>query len=182
MITKKMLHNANKIGFYIQQYPDKKLPDLLNMLQSPAIDINTALWAAEELGWIAEPNKETGEVKLLTAPKTWEFGKAVDDLEDVLLYAFTKLNAKETDLEEFYISQWTMGYPSLDVLVAIKHLLVDKKLAEYEIETPEVDEKGNEVYKDGEKVMETYIFYSLYENGEQMWGRKSFKKDPLAEK
>lgn len=182
MITEKMRHNANKIAFYVQQYPEKKVSEMLAVLELPAIDINTAFWAAQELGWISEPNKEKDSVELLSVPEIWDFGDNVAELEEALLYAFARLATKETDLEEFYISQWTEGYPKQDVLVAIKHLLVERKLAEYEVKDASVDEKGNKVYKDGEQVMETYIFYTLYENGEQMWGRKQFKVDPLAEK
>lgn len=183
MITSKMRENANKIAFYIEQYPEKKLPELLKMLEMPAIDINSSLWAAQELGYIAEPEKD-GTLKLLDFPLTWDFGAIVDDLKEAMMYSFAKLALKETDLEENQIAQWTLGYRALDVLIAVKSLLTERKLFEYEILDQQRDEKGKLQFKKGKPIMDTYIFYTLWENSEQEWGRKQFKTDPkeLADK
>lgn len=168
MITKKMLHNANKVGFIVQQYPEHKLAEVIKLMAMPAIDINTAIWAAEELGFIGKPDRETGNLEFLVAPERWDFGPEVTDLQEALVYSFTELAKVEKDLEENYMSSWTQGYPTQDVLVAVKQLLVDRVLAEYEIN--DVDETGTD---------NVYIFYTLFENSEQLWGRKEFKKDPI---
>lgn len=168
MITNKMLHNANKVAYIAQQYPEHKLGQIIALLGMPAIDINTAIWAATELGFIEEPNKATGEIVIGKLPDTWDFGQEVEDLKEALVYSFTELAKKETDLEETYLGNWTNGYPAHDVLIAMKQLLGDKVLAEYDLTDP-MDLKS------------TYTFYTLYENGEQMWGRKQFETQPTGE-
>ena len=65
-------------------------------------------------------------------------------------------------MEETYLSSWTNGYGSHDVLIAMKRLLDGHVLAEYEIE-------------DGDN---TYTFYTNYDTREQQYGRKDFKTDP----
>lgn len=179
IISEKMRANAHKIGFYMQQYPDKRMNDVISLLGMPAIFINSAIWKAQGLGFIAEPNKETGEIKFLAEPDGgWDFGEDVADLEAALLYSFATLATREEDLEEYFISQWTTGLMGMDVLVAMKHLLVTKMLYEYELKDQQRDDKGHKVWADDEvtPVMETYIFYTLFENAEQEWGRKQFKE------
>lgn len=179
MITKKMQNMANKIAFVIQQYPDHKMTDVLKLMEVPAIDINTGFWVAEDLGWIETPDKKTGVLTLKSPPLVgnWEFGPEVDELKESLTYAIGVLNKRESDLEEFFLSQWTNGKPGLDVLVAVKSLLVEGSWVEYEVKDQQIDEKGNKVFKEDEvtPIMDTYIFYTLYENRDKQWGRKDFK-------
>lgn len=178
MKTKKIMENACKVTFLIQQYPEKKLPEILSLLQLPALDINAAIWAAQDMGWINEPDDKTGYVELIEAPLTWSFGDSIYNLKNSLLYCFEKLAKKEQDLEENYINQWTQGYPAHDVLVAVKSLLVDRRLFEYELLDQQRNEKGKLQFdKKGEPIMDPYIFYTLWENAEQEWGRKQFKTD-----
>jgi hypothetical protein len=160
-----LAQTAHKVLYLCDAYPEKTLKEVISLLAMPAIDINTAIWYCQVEGFLSEPDGETGYVKVLKKPTAWSFGPEETALEKLLVYAFEQLNSKEQDLEEFFVSQWTTGYPSQDVLVAVKRLLETKKLHEYEIE-------------DGE---EKYIFYTLYKNRDQLWGRKSFKKDPLAQ-
>lgn len=159
-----LANNAQKVLYLCDAYPEKTLKEVIGLLAMPAIDINTAIFYCQKQGWLSEPDGETGFAEVLKKPEKWDFGPEEKDLEDLLVFAFEQLNSKEQDLEEFFVSQWTTGYPSQDVLVAVKRLLEKKKLHEYQIE-------------DGE---DTYIFYTLYTNRDKLWGRKSFKKDPLA--
>ena len=164
MVTTTMRENANKLAFLAQQYPEHKLPQLLALFQMPAIDINATVWAAQELNFISEPDADTEEVKLLRPPKIWNFGPVEKELEDLIIYSFTQLAKKEVDLEENYMANWTAGYTGQDTLIAAKHLIEQHKLASYEIE-------------DGEN---SYTFFTLYENSEQLWGSKQFKKPPVS--
>jgi hypothetical protein len=159
-----LIHNAHKFIYLCNAYPEKTLKEIIALLAMPAIDINTAIFYCQQEGWLGEPDGETGYAQVLKTPEKWDFGPEVKSLEEMLVFAFEQLNAKEKDLEEFFVSQWTTGYPSQDVLVAVKRLLENKKLHEYEIE-------------DGE---EKYIFYTLYKNRDKLYGRQAFKKDPLA--
>jgi hypothetical protein len=155
---------AHKVVYLASEYPEKTLTEVIKLLALPAIDINTAMWYAEDQGWFKLGDTEDGTITLLKKPSAWSFGPEEARLEKMLLYAFEALNRKEKDLEEFFVSKWTMGYPTHDVLIAIRRLLELKKLHEYQIE-------------DGEN---NYIFYTLYANRDKQWGRKEFKVDPLA--
>lgn len=165
MQNKRMTENVHKIAYLVEQYPEKNLEGIIEMLVMPAIEINTGLWLAQDLGILSAPDPETGLMTVLKAPKAWEFGKAVTELQEMILYAYGKMNANETDQEEFDYSAWCMGYAAHDALIAMKQLLEQKKMAQYEV-------------VDGEN---TYTFYTLYENGEQEWGRKQFKTEPTEE-
>lgn len=165
-ITDKMMHNAHKLTFLVEQYPGHKLADVILLLELPAIEINCAVWLAVQLELVTEPGEKTGIIELISPPEEYDFGDEVADLKDMILYSFQQLAKKETDLEENYLSQWTTGYPSHDVIIAMKLLIDERSLAEYEL--PD----GKEIYK----------FYTLYENMEQLWGRKQFKKDPIKKK
>lgn len=181
-MNKKIVENAQKIAFIVQNYPDHKLPDVMKLLQMSAIDINSALWYAQEAGYIGEPDTETGEIELKAPPETYEFGQAVTDLQEALVFCFGILARRERDLEETYLTEWLKGYTTQDVLVAVKDLLNKKVLAEYEIQDPQLDKKGKPTLdENNDPVINLYTFFTLFENGEQLWGAKEFKKNPLYE-
>lgn len=163
MITTRMRDNANKFAYLVRAYPEKTVPEIIGLFQMSAIDLNCAIWAAVELGYIREMDPKTNFSEPLEIPKKWEFGEEIENLESSLLYAFIKLNAEEKDMEENYLSNWTNGYTSQDTLIAVKHLLEENILHEYEIE-------------DGENA---YIFYTLKKNAGHNWGQKQFKTNPL---
>lgn len=182
MITEKMLHNANKLVYLAKAYPEKTVGDLLNLFRLAPIDVNCAIWVATELKWTAlgsrkeevddfnAKGKKVGtklvELQFLTVvstPDTWDFGPEEKELEDMIAYAFEKLNAEEKDLEENYLASWLTGYSTQDVLIATKRLLDEGVLHEYELE-------------DGDSA---YIFYSLKKNAGKNWGAKQFKSNPL---
>lgn len=164
--TPKMVENANKFAYLVQQYPEHNLDQLVALLQMPAIDINTAIWAAQDMSLVSPPDKQTKFVQFLVETPAWNFGEVEANLEIALMYAFGRLAAEETDLEEHYLSQWTAGYTSHDTLIALKRLIETKKLAQYAIE-------------DGDS---TYQFFTLFENKNELWGNKQFKKAPLEPK
>ncbi|MGI9028168.1 MAG: hypothetical protein ACR2FM_05020 [Candidatus Saccharimonadales bacterium] len=169
MITDKILNNANKVAFLVNQYPEHTLTQIIGLLTMPSVEINTAIWAATELDFITEVDPKTQKVQLGSkAPKTWQFGEDIDDLMAMIHYAFIQLAKKEQDLEENYVSNWTLGYPAQDVMIALNQLVNSKMLATYKLTDPK-DTKS------------TYTFYSLYEFGEQMWGSKQFKEEPTGE-
>lgn len=177
MVTHKMRENAHKITFLVEQYPEHTTTQIISLLELPAIDINAAFWTAQELGFLSEP--EDDNVKLLKRPRDWHFGDAQRDLQHEILYIFEQLAKKETDLEENFISQWTQGYPAHDVMISLKQLVNEKKLGQYTLEDQRIDEKAEPVFnEDGKPEMDEYVFFSLYENSEQMWGIKQFKKPP----
>lgn len=168
MQNPKILENAHKIAFLVQQYPNKNLKEIIETAAMPALELNTAMWQAVDLGLISEPDKETGEIKLLQAPEKWELGENVENLKAMIVYGFQHMAKSEQDLDEENFGFWTLGYNPRDILIAMKQLLEEKVMATYELTDP----------KD---LKSTYTFYTLYENGEQLWGRKNFKEQPTGE-
>lgn len=183
MHTKKMLENAHKFVYLVEAYPEKNVGDVIGLFRLSPIDINCAIWVALEKKWLeidereeevetpnpAKPTETIKKVvpvqyfKVLQRPKVWDFGADVQELEDNLDFAFGKLNAEEKDLEENYLNNWLGGYAPQDVLIAVKHLIEENILHEYQIE-------------DGDS---NYIFYTLKENEGKNWGAKQFKTNPL---
>jgi hypothetical protein len=155
--------NAQKFTYLVMAYPEKTVPKLISLLQMGPIDINTAIWAAVELGYITEMDQEDQHTHPAFKEIKWELGPQIEYLQDALIYAFEKLNAQEKDMEENYLSNWLGGHASHDALIAVKLLLEDGILHEYQIE-------------DGEN---SYIFYTLKENEGKNWGQKQFKTNPL---
>lgn len=182
MITKHMKENANKFAYLVRAYPEKNVNDIINLFRLSPIDTNCAIWLATELNWIEiERRKEVVEkfdakgkktddelvevpyAKIVEEPESWQFGDTVTELEHTLRYAFEHINKDENDMEENYLSSWLSGYATQDTLVAVKHLIEDGVLHEYQLE-------------DGEN---KYIFYTLKKNADKLWGQKQFKKNPL---
>lgn len=174
-IPQRTLQNAYKVAYLVKSYPDKPLngkhdkegrveePGILDLIALPPIDINAAMWAAIERGWLAKLNPKSKRIPILELPDSWHFGEAQENLQELIVYAFHQLGEQETDLEEYSLNQWLQGYPSHEFLIAMKYLLDTEQLAEYELE-------------DGEN---KYLFYTLYANRDKLWGRKQFKEDPL---
>lgn len=166
-----MLTNANKVSYLFQQFPKHSPSELIALLQMPPIEVNSAMWLAQELGWITELDKKKDRIKFVEAPDNWHFGWVEDVLETTLAYCFKRLAQDETDLDEHFLSEWTAGYPAHDVIIAMKRLLADKVLSEYVL--TDVDKDGTE---------NKYKFFTLYENRDKQWGKKSFKKAPKTKK
>lgn len=168
MATQKMVEDAHKFTFLALQYPEHSAAQLVALFkQMPDMDTNAAIWTAIDLGFIEKPNKDAknGKIVVKNPPKEWAFGDNVNRLYDTIWYCFTKLYEEEKDLEENYLMAWLSGYIAHDILVALKWLIADQRIAQYEIE-------------DGENA---YDFFTLWESREQLWGRKQFKNDPLAQ-
>jgi hypothetical protein len=170
MNDKNMLHNANKVAYLFQQFPKHSVPEIMALLQMPPIDVNAAMWLAQELGFITELDKKKDQIKFVKAPETWDFGPLESGLEDALTYCFKRLGQDEKDLDEQFLSDWTNGYPAHDVIIAMKRLLNDRVLFEYHLTDTDKDGTDN-VYK----------FFTSFENSEMQWGKKNFKKAPKAD-
>lgn len=170
MTENTMLANANKVAYLFQQFPKHSPAEIIALFQMAPVDVNAAMWYAQELGWITELDKKKDKIKFVKAPKAWNFGERQSTLEDTILYCFKRLAKDETDLDEHFLSDWTNGYPAHDVIIAMKQLLNDKVLFEYIL--TDVDKDGNE---------NAYKFFTLYENLEMQWGKKNFRQAPKSE-
>lgn len=169
-MDEKTIQNAEKLAYLIKEYPAQKVAEVIKLIHLPSIDINAAIWAAVDLGLIRQPDEKTGFAEFLKAPVEWDFGSDERHLENLIMYCLKKRAEKEQDIEEFFLTTWAMGYGPHDLLIATKRLLERKEIASYDIED-----------KTNKKAPSTYTFFTLYGNSEQLWGRKAFKKDPLAD-
>lgn len=183
MVTQRVKENANKFAYLVKAYPEKNVNDIINLFRLSPIDTNCAIWLATELKWIKvehrdevvelpDPQKKNAVIKqetkvpyaeIVELPESWDFGNEVKELEDTLTYAFEHINNDENDMEENYLSSWVQGYASQDTIIAIKRLIENEVLHEYQLE-------------DGEN---KYIFYTLFKNKDKVWGQKQFKQNPL---
>lgn len=163
MVTTKE-HTAHKIAMLVKKYPEKTMDEILGLVHLPALALNTATWSAIDNGILklVEEEGKPRRLELVKEPDAWDFGPALAQLEDELVYAFRKLAETEKDLEEIYYGNWLAGFAPHDIIVATSHLLYTNRLAEYHLQDGEND----------------YLFYCLPENMGKEWGRKWFKKDP----
>jgi hypothetical protein len=164
-----MQDNANIITFLVQQFPDFTLDQLVDpesglLSQMPGLEVNAALWQAQELGWLKQ--NKNGMFKVLEVPVTWQFGETINDLQDEIVYCFKQLGKSETDIMETFFSQWTAAYKAHDILVAMKQLLNDGVIVQYML-TDDAPKVGKSVY----------TFFTSKENDGKEWGRKQFKRE-----
>lgn len=183
MVTQRMKENANKFAYMVKAYPEKNVNDIINLFRLSPIDTNCAIWLATELGWIKvehrdeeielpDPKKKNATIKqqtkvpyaeIVKEPESWQFGDGVKELEDTLTYAFEHINKDENDMEENYLSSWLSGFATQDTVIAVKRLIEEEVLHEYQLE-------------DGEN---KYIFYTLFKNKDKLWGQKQFRQNPV---
>jgi hypothetical protein len=160
-----MFNNAMKLTYLVEQYPEHTAGQIFALMIMPPIQINTALWYAIDAGWVSKPDGETGEITLLKKPDAWEFGDVLYSLKHMIEYGFKKMAENETDMEEFGFNSWTEGYASHDIAIATMLLIAEGKLATYRLQDP----------KDLKSI---YLYYTLPENRDKLWGRTQFKVQP----
>lgn len=177
-LTGKPLNDVHKVVFLANEYPKKTLQDLAKLFELPALDINNAIWRAQDMGFLVINGDSTFSVDRVPDSDMWQFGESVESLKAQLIYYFKHLARSESDIEETYLGNVTGGYPSHDVFVALKVLLADRVLATYQItdllEIP-ASKKAKGKGKKPEVREDVYTFYTLWENSEQQWGKKQFK-------
>lgn len=171
----KLSNNINKLTYLALEYPEKTITELGKMFSMSVLDINVMIWKAKEDGFL-KINKKTGKVDVLKFRPG--FDPTIEELKDNIVYAFKKLAENKSDITDYELGQWAAGYNTQDYAVAVKQLLGQKILHQYELtnvtEIP-ASKKARGRGKKPEKVEDTYTFYTLYENGEQEWGRAQFK-------
>lgn len=176
VLSTKALQDVHKAVFICNEYPDKTIREVASLFELGALDINNALWRAEDLGFITVEEARTFKVNKL--PAEWNLGEDVDLLREALLYTFNHMARSEADLEETYLSNMTKGYPAHDVAIVIKGLLREGVIVNYDLTNttvmPNKSKKARGRGEPGETVKDTYTFYTLTENLEQQWGKKQF--------
>lgn len=173
-----MHENANKFSFIAHAYPEHKLSDVLALLQLPSIDLNAAVWVSVDNGWIGQPALD-GTFERLEKPEKWAFGDSVLQIQSLLEYCLVKLAEKESDIEEYTLSEWASGHASHDLLIALQLLLNDGIIATYSLKDYVYNEDGSKmVDEEGKTIPSDYTFYTLFNNRKHQWGKKQFNITP----
>ena len=166
-LTGKALENVHKVVFLVNEYPGKSMKEITELFQLPKLDVNVAIWRAQDMGFLTVD--ESGKPTIHEVPDKWELGEVTEHLKETILYCFKRLARDEMDMEENLFGWWTGGYPVHEVMIAMKQLINDKQMIDYEIKEVHKAKKNKPARE------ETYTFYTLYENMEMRWGTKQFK-------
>lgn len=171
------LNDVHKAVYLCNEYQDKTIREVASLLELSAMDINNALWRAEDMGFITvDEEKRTFKVEKL--PEEWDLGEDVQFLKDQLIYTFNHMARSEADIEENYLANMTRGYAAQDLVIATKELLAEGVITTYELtnltEMP-ISKKAKGRGEQAKTVEDTYTFYCLTENKGKEWGRKQFK-------
>lgn len=189
------LQAVHKFVYLANEYPEKQVQEVAALFQWSPLDLNCAIWRAEDLNFFtieeyvadeelspaqqAAEKAKGGKLTIHNVPDAWEFGPEVESIKASILYAFGRLAKLEADMEENYFGNWTAGYPAHDVMIATKALINEKKIATYEIkdrvELP-LSKKAKGKGVKPEIREDIYTFYTLFENLENRWGAKQFKE------
>lgn len=142
--------------------------------QMGPLDFNAACWRAQDEGYLFI-DKETGKIDVLKVPEEWGFDSTIEHLITVIPYVLGKLAETEVDPEENFLGNYVASYLATDVVIALRYLQLKNKVATYEVK--DVSEGEN-----GEKITDTYVFYTLSENKAHRWGENQFKDHEKLEK
>lgn len=165
-LSEKAQIDVHKVVFLANENPKKLITEIAGMFQASPLDVNAAIWRAQDHGFLSIDAK--GKIDVLRVPETWLFGKPVEALLESIPYIFKKLAENEADMESNFFETWSNGYTNQDINIAMAKLKNDKIMGEYVVRDMSTNEKGEEVSDD-------YTFYCLFENLEKRWGEKQFK-------
>jgi hypothetical protein len=174
-LSEQSLQDVHKAVFLCNVYPDKTIREIASLMEMGAVDINNALWRAEDMGFISVEEART--FKVLKTPEEWNLGEDVAHLREQLLYTFSHMARSEADVEENYLGNMTKGYAAHDVAIVMKQLLGEGLLVDYQLTNSTEMPLSKKAKGRGEKpeiVKDTYTFYTLAENVEHQWGKKQF--------
>lgn len=188
-MDEKTLQNVHKLVYLANEYPDKKVTDfdketqidngLVGLMQVPILDLNIALWNAEEMGLLfVDKEANTYSVQDVPDSDQWQLGSEVKHIQDGFMQLLRKKAEADDDFAEQTLNFWLMGYSSQDQLCAIKQLLSDGKIKTYTLTNETVIEPSKKGKRRGKKVKtvtDTYTFYCLPENEGKELGRKQFQ-------
>jgi len=139
-----------------------------------ALDFNAACWRAQDEGYLFI-DKISGKIDVLKVPDTWEFDSTINHLIEVVPYVLSKLAETEVDPEENFLGNYVASYLATDVVIALRYLQLKDRIATYTVK--DVSEGEN-----GEKITDSYVFYTLSENKDKRWGENQFKDHEKLEK
>lgn len=131
-------------------------------LMYPPIFIINALDLGKKLG-VLEHDYKSDVLKVLKEPVLTFMGTEIARLMNAFEDKVKQLNGKEEDINLGLLQQWCMGVRPTAAELALRRLVLDGVLYEYDLKDP----------KDTKSV---YTFYTLAENKDEQWGLKQFKE------
>lgn len=191
-LTKAEVEAIHKVVWLMNEYPGKTInefastflvarQDYFTVPGMCTFDINTAIYRAVDLGYVVIDDPEfdgTGTYKVDQVPKIWQLGEVVESLTKAIPYVIGKLNDEEGDIMDAQLQKWfAPTYNGYDYAIALKQLLNDRVIVDYQLTNVNIIEpskKGKKRGKKAEEIRDTYTFYTLFENLEQRWGIKQF--------
>ena len=193
-LTGRPLNLVHSVVWLANEFPSKRIGEVAGMLRVSPLDLNNAIWRAQDMGFFtvdeveqneelsaeqqAEENLLGGAVTIHEIPDEWDLGPEIEQLKQEIIFTFKRLARQEADVEENYYDNLTAGYPPYQVKIATKMLLNDKVLSKYEIKDQVEVQLSKKKKGKGQKPEireEIYTFFTLWENNEHRWGAKQFK-------
>lgn len=174
----KAMEIAHKIAYLSREWPEQTIAELSQLFQTNRMEFNIGAWMAEELGYI-EVDQTTKKITHPKEPEAWVFGDNVMELQWAILYTLQNIQADEADIDEGALQiDWCAGEPVVDVTIAVKELLKEGLIAEYNLVNTTVVKKATKK-KPAEISEQPYTFYTLPVNLGKEWGRKQFPNEKL---
>lgn len=154
---------ARQIVFLAYYYPKKKLSEIGALFTNePIINLNNAMFYLEDLKMATIDRKKDEITPTINDDRmaTLPLGDKVEELGNAIVMTLGYYARTKSDIEEHYFMNLLAGYPNEVVLCTIKKLLALGTISRYKLKSA----------KEG-----TYLFYTLPEHLEGLWGKKQFK-------
>lgn len=155
---------ANILAFYSYYHPQETIDEIALDFKIPAANIINGLYYGQnhKLFAVTKNGPQFKEINVLKEPKKEsDYGADIDRVKSNIYEAVTNLNSDEEDITDDNLFIW-LGVPFTVSKVALQLLVNERKLARYNL----VDSKDKS----------KYTFYTLFENIEQHYGKKQFKR------
>lgn len=145
----------------------KKISNLVSEIDAPLLDINLALFDAEEAGEI-ELDRKKDKIKLLKEPTP----SCDEEIADKLLRVITHYTKKEINITVGKLTSWAKtpamdyNYPYHEYICALQWL----------IDTGKITEEIMTIPKSGKRPFHRFVFLCLPENDNQEWNAREINK------
>lgn len=158
------------IAYLLKCLNTTKLSELVQQIELVPLDMNLALWAAEEAGDI-EIDQKKDHVKLLNEnPEPWHNPELTTKLiKTIQHYAKSHTNPTRGRMNSIIKDPITnTGYLTHEYIMSMQYL----------VDTGQIEEETISVPKAGQRPYQQFIFYGLPENGDnnKEWNARDVNK------
>lgn len=159
--------NMVNIPYLLKILDTNKLSELVANIDLPPLDLNLAIWGAENAEQI-EVNQDKDRVKALTEPEiTFDSDLASKLLRVMQQYERQQINITRGRLNSMIKDPVTnMGYPYHEYLMALHYL----------IDSGQVEQAVVSVPKEGKRPYHKFVFLQFADNPNDDWNRTEVNK------